>query len=259
MPYNAYTVLKLKKDFTIDELKKNYKHLAFKCHPDKNLMNVAEANKQIKILTECYKELVGVYKAREADKTYIELKSESTRESKKELPKNPIRDMDNDKFNEFFQKNKFKTEKDDGYSSWMKNSKEDTAAQTSLKIYEEPTPFGINTKLGYHELDDNIPNDFSGDNINNRLKFMDYKVAHTTSKLVDSGFEKNRATFQTLDSYKNARDSQKLEMTEDDIRMFTLKKEKEKEAENKRLQRIRDLDDRIFNHSQKVQATLSFS
>lgn len=69
---NPYKVLQLENDFTLEQLKINYKQLAFANHPDKggdpdtfNLINA------------CFKKLTKVYKAREEGKRqFYDLKSE---------------------------------------------------------------------------------------------------------------------------------------------------------------------------------------
>lgn len=54
MSTNYYKVLGLNKDATEDEIKKAYKKLAIKWHPDKNLNNKAEAEKKFKDISEAY-------------------------------------------------------------------------------------------------------------------------------------------------------------------------------------------------------------
>jgi curved DNA-binding protein CbpA len=69
---NPYNVLKLEKDFTLDQLKINYKQLAFANHPDKGgdpeIFNMINA---------CFKKLTKVHKAREEGKRqFYDLKNE---------------------------------------------------------------------------------------------------------------------------------------------------------------------------------------
>jgi DnaJ-class molecular chaperone len=51
---NYYEILEVDKNSTIDDIKKNYKKLAFKWHPDKNQDNKAEAEKKFKDISKAY-------------------------------------------------------------------------------------------------------------------------------------------------------------------------------------------------------------
>lgn len=69
---NPYKVLKLDENFTIEQLKKNYKELAFANHPDKG-----GSEDLFNLVNSCFKKLMKVYKAREEGKrSFMELKSE---------------------------------------------------------------------------------------------------------------------------------------------------------------------------------------
>jgi len=49
-----YEVLGVSTDATTDEIKKKYRILALKCHPDKNLDNIEEATKKFNLIQEAY-------------------------------------------------------------------------------------------------------------------------------------------------------------------------------------------------------------
>ncbi len=51
---NYYEILDVEKNATIDDIKRNYKKLAFKWHPDKNQDNKAEAEKKFKDISKAY-------------------------------------------------------------------------------------------------------------------------------------------------------------------------------------------------------------
>jgi curved DNA-binding protein CbpA len=51
---NYYEILEVEKNATIEDIKKNYKKLAFKWHPDKNQDNKAEAEKNFKDISKAY-------------------------------------------------------------------------------------------------------------------------------------------------------------------------------------------------------------
>ncbi|NXT29602.1 DNJB8 protein, partial [Syrrhaptes paradoxus] len=54
---NYYKVLGLQKSASQDDIKKSYRQLALKWHPDKNLSNKKEAEKKFRAVTEAYKVL----------------------------------------------------------------------------------------------------------------------------------------------------------------------------------------------------------
>ena len=72
---DPYKVLRLSKNFTLDELKSNYKRLALQLHPDKNALSEKHAAEIFKILTRSYKMLLDAYEMRVSDKQFNELKA----------------------------------------------------------------------------------------------------------------------------------------------------------------------------------------
>lgn len=62
-----YEVLGVKRDASLDEIKKAYKKLAMKWHPDKNPDNQAEATEMFKLIGEAYETLSDPVKRRDYD------------------------------------------------------------------------------------------------------------------------------------------------------------------------------------------------
>ena len=54
MTKNYYELLELNKDATIDDIKKQYKKLALKYHPDRNYNNKKDNELKFKEITEAY-------------------------------------------------------------------------------------------------------------------------------------------------------------------------------------------------------------
>ena len=69
---DPYEVLEVRKNFTWDELKDAYKYTAFITHPDKKGGNEIVFN----FVTDCFKKLAYEYKAKQQDKTFIDLKKQ---------------------------------------------------------------------------------------------------------------------------------------------------------------------------------------
>lgn len=67
MDEEYYTVLELKKPSSDDEIKKAYKRLALKWHPDRNPQNPIEATEKFKVISEAYSVLSDPIKKTEYD------------------------------------------------------------------------------------------------------------------------------------------------------------------------------------------------
>jgi len=87
---DALRLFGLQANYTIDELKKSFKKLALKYHPDKPTGN----EDQFQLITKCFMLLLEKYNARESDKQFSDLKNSS---------KNYIEDQQNNiHFNKVF-------------------------------------------------------------------------------------------------------------------------------------------------------------
>jgi len=62
-----YEILEVQKTATDDEIKKSYRRLALKWHPDKNLSNKAQAEEKFKLISEAYEVLSDKDKRRKYD------------------------------------------------------------------------------------------------------------------------------------------------------------------------------------------------
>jgi curved DNA-binding protein CbpA len=125
---DPYKLLELPKNFTLEQLRSNYKRLALQLHPDKG--NI-QTDYLFKMLTVAYKTLLKEYQAKLADKQYFDLRSDSkktleTQRSDKyvmpELAVGSGQNFDTRKFNAIFENYRINEVHDDGYGSWMKPS-----------------------------------------------------------------------------------------------------------------------------------------
>lgn len=254
---NPYKVLNVNKNFTLQELKNNYKSIALQYHPDKNKKNIQFAEYQIKVITLCYKLLIEEFTLRTNQPDHHTLKNASL-ESFKKSPPNPCPKMDNETFNHFFEKNSIKDDSEDGYAKWMQQNdpnkyKNETNTMITKK-FDEPMPYMVGSKhIDFHELGNDV-NNFSANSKN--LQFMDYRIAHTTSNIIDEHDLKYNRSFNTLNEIENARESQNFDMSEDDMIMLEKKKQEHDKKEQLRKQKIHDYDQKITLHHMKVMNTL---
>lgn len=284
---NPYDVLDLPKNFTLQQLKDNFKRIAVKVHPDKG------GSEQLFLLvTKCYKKLLEEYNRRTGSKDFHELKAEynkvkataptrtSTSEARGTHDSRAYEKFDLDKFNKVFSENKLDNPYDRGYQDWMTSEiwKEDKqpSRQTRNKFnldsfnrsfedmhvdktnkyiikYKEPEPLITSNKIAFTEIGEDNVDDFSGDNMSKKnLNFMDYKVAHSTSKIVDSSILNNVKTYKNVEELERTRGSISFEMDDAMRQEYEYKQNLEKLREQKRMATVLEKDKAIRDHYARV-------
>lgn len=265
---NPYEVLDVPKNFTLQQLKDNYKRIALKVHPDKG------GSEQLFLLvTKCFKKLIQEYHKRQADKQYHELKADFTRAAEQQptsyandgaSPSSSSRKFDLNKFNQLFDQHRMDDPAaDKGYGEWMTAAApphEDTVKRRTFGTnangfsvnafnnafneearvennnkyiirYKEPEPLVCTKKISFTELGVDDVDDFSGENITRRtLNYMDYKIAHSTSKIVDPRMATNK-------SYRNV---QELERDRGNLRYDMNDYEKQEYENAQRMQALKE-------------------
>lgn len=280
---NPYKLLEVSKDFTLDELKASYKRIAIKVHPDKG-----GSEYMFNLVTECFKQLMREWKKRNSDKQHYDLKSAYTIQTSATYSEPIRRPTSNyeqecfniEKFNRIFEENRRETITDKGYRDWyVEDIKEEvprfkgsskeafnnhfekyvkpTNIAKDIVKYTEPEPL-VSTKVQYTELGKGI-DDFSGENMSlKRLNFMDLKLAHTTSRIGDPDIIKQRRLYTSIDELKRDRGNIKYTMTPEEEREYIRKQNLEREMEAKREKMIKQQDDEIEQHYNKVHRLLDF-
>jgi curved DNA-binding protein CbpA len=269
---NPYKMLDLPKVFTLQQLKDNYKRIALKVHPDKG------GTEQLFLLvTKCYKVLLEEYNRRQANKEYHELKADF----KKANPESrrPTGKFDLEKFNKVFTEHKLQDVYDKGYQDWMT---EDTVPKQHVSKlsnkgftidsfnsefervgidrknkyiikYKEPEPLYASKKIGFTELGQEDVEDFSGDNMTNKnLNFMDYRVAHSTSKIVDPNIINKVKTYKNIQDLERARSQVSFTMDNVTMREYELKHNLEEQREHRRIQAMLERDKAVMEQYEKV-------
>ena len=239
---NPYEILKLPKNFTLDQLKTQYKREVLRHHPDKS-KNIA-TTPQFQILTACYKMLLNEHKQRINVREFHELK-EAYRHEEPVRMAAPTGKFNATRFNEDFEKHHFRDKVvEDGYEQWMKSTVQgDTVIKPKVDThaiarYKEPLPFQTGGSA-YYPLGQSKIDDYSGENMRNKdLHYMDFKLAHSTERIIDPSVVKQRREFrniQELEAYRAAQTSRPL--TEKDIarqkRQELLQQKKEQEHQEK--------------------------
>lgn len=209
--------------------------------------------------------------------------------SSQEASQNTIQQMfykgsrfDQDKFNKFFLDNKLADERIEyGYQNWMKmhkvkdvpkftgsfnsngfNQHFDKYAKTEsnhkqLIKYQEPEAMVTSKRLGFTELGQEEIDDYSGENKSiKNLNFMDYRIAHTTSRIVDPRMA-SRQDFKSIQELEMSRENISYQMTEEEYALYLKKKRIEEKEEEKRQAMQRLLDERVHQHYMKINGLLT--
>lgn len=273
---NPYHILGVSKNYSLEELKEKYKNLAMKVHPDKG-----GTEELFLLVTKCYKYLVQEFHKNVSQKEYHDLKKEFKQDIKKNDYSYSKEDysaskFDLDKFNKVFTDTKLENAYDKGYSNWMSDEPFKEVSESERKVkrsfnldkfndkfekmtddknnkflvkYKEPEPLMASKKIQFTELGEENIDDFSADNVSKKnLNFMDYKVAHTTQKIVDPRIAEKIKQYKNLQELEKDRSSISYEMEEDIMESVQTRMALEKEMERRRTEAIKK-QDRMINEN----------
>lgn len=222
---DPHETLNLPRDgFSVDQLRYNYKALARQLHPDKRArgMSNQQATELFQVLTAAYRELLQVAQAREADRSFDQLRAAAGRAAEEafggvggggdseaakraeEARRDRARGFDTERFNSVFSEHRVADPVvDGGYGRWMEESDPASAHEEGralrrrmqerrLAVAREPEPMAIVHSRGavpYSELGaTDGPVDYGRHDVassRTAIQFSDYRIAHTTTKLAE--------------------------------------------------------------------------
>ncbi len=282
---NAYSLLGVPANYTMDQLKIAYRKKAIMTHPDKG-----GSPELFDEVTKAYFSLLEKLKNKESDKQYLDLKNQS---------KNYIEQQNGDNrqninlekmtvskesfnikaFNKIFEENKIADPNDTGYSDWLKddtNVKEppkvfstkfnldvfnstfenwkdqDEHLSREIVVRDEPQALVL-SKTGYSELGVDTINDFTKSDINNKnLGYTDLKQAYSRNGIMNTKAITPRESYKNIQEYERARANISYQMSDEDIRRQEYKKKQEEEEEARRIQRVQNRDTLQFNNYNRV-------
>jgi curved DNA-binding protein CbpA len=285
---DPHEVLEVRKNYTWDELKDAYKYTALLTHPDKKGGNEIVFN----FVTECFKKLAYDFKAKQQDKTFLDLKKQVeeyySKEKEEEKKQPPIDENFHDRFNRTFNMCRMDNEElDFGYGDTMEKSskvREDYKQEKLLdskkfdnnsfnKIFEkhtekplneiikyrDPEPMVLAKKMNYSEIGGKRPDDYSSpvERDGRNLIYTDYKKAYSTTRLISEAEIKTKKDFNNVEEYQKYREKKlKKGLSEKELNYMENKKIREEEEERARLERIENENRRIKINNEKASRLL---
>lgn len=280
--FNPYEIIGVSKRFTLDELKYNYKKVAKRVHPDRGgneklFKLVTLAYKQLleihklKQINKEFNELKSDFQEFTTNQDNQQRRHRDLHRSSKKSSRSRQNQQDSngnfgDMFNKIYEENKIEDVYDRGYGDLMTESDAnrpdidikktvnsmknfnqafDSApiSKHNKKIIKYRDPIALPTSLKtlqYTEIGIDKLSDFSTETSN--LSCVDYKKAHSTSKLIDKNYVRQRTGYNDIGGLEAERANIDYNMSEEDLRKQAYLKKKEQLKELKRLERIQQMD-----------------
>lgn len=283
---DPYNLLDVPKNFSLSQLKENYKRIALQVHPDKG-----GTEQLFQLVTKAYKLLLEEYNRRVSERQFHELKTDFQKSVKIQQPyqqpafqqassagaaSSSSDRFDVKRFNKIFDETRMQDITDKGYQDWMteetvpkqkqlKNFNEkafhrsfekQTAVDRNNKYiipYKEPEPLLMSKKINFTEIGQEDIDDFSGDNTSRKnLNYMDYKVAHTTNRIVDPSLAKTIRQYKNIEELEQDRSQVRFQMNEEEMEEYLLQQKLEKIREQKRKDAVRRQEQALAEHYERV-------
>ena len=277
------SIFDLDRNYNEKSLKKAYLKLAMIHHPDRG--GTPESFKKLEI---GYKLLLKKLSEKESNKDHSQLKQQNKEylsQQDKDTPMNININLnekfDNNVFNKIYEENRSEDIYDKGYDEWMKSNdvdeEETNNNQKKLRKNFNKTNFNKEfdihkkNKLGdqiieYHdpkvdisfkgkdsivELGKGNISNLSGES-QNGLCFTDYKEAYTNTCLIDINSIDISKRSKSIRDQTLERKNISYSMSENDLKIQTLKELEEKREEEKRIQNLSLNDQKAFNTYEAV-------
>jgi DnaJ family protein A protein 5 len=248
--------MQVNKTFTLDQLRTNYKRLVLEYHPDRT--KDVSGSPIFQTLKFAYDYLLNELKSKQSDKSHQELKMAANAKERDDsgvgqnVKFTPGEKFDVGRFNQIFSEARISEVYDDGYGEW----KEDAVnTPKAIVTYKEPEPLMGSRFASAYELGNSKVSDYSGDNLGSGLKYMDFKLAHTTTRLVDENVVDSRPEFKTVEELKNHRGNVSFTASPEDVRKRQLQKVDDEKKEATRQKSLKEKDgliEQLYKKSHKL-------
>ena len=270
---NPYKMLEVSRNFTLEQLRANYKKIAMRVHPEK-----IGNDYMFNLVTKCYKKLLKEHDSRQTKQEASDFGRDDNNELFPKIdPKEAMRHFNIDRFNQIFETNKAKDVTDAGYTEWMDHHQVkdapvlqkgidnnklnsyfekyadevvDRSNKAMLKV-KEPEPLLMCNKIAFTELGTENIDDFSDENKSLRsLNFMDYRVAHTTSRIVDPNLVK-RQDYKSIEDVERDRANIK-QFSSKELASIEKRKAAAEQQEKKKQEAQKQMDARTSEQFKKL-------
>lgn len=156
-------------------------------------------------------------------------------------------------FNALFSKNHVPDSFTQGYKDWAVNeSSFNEKSKHSSEQVNNPSPFmSGGDDIPCYELGVKKIKDYSAQNTSS-LHFSDYKLAHTTEKIIDPTCVRNRKEYKNITELEIDRANISHTMTKAELALYTKRQNEEAKLERKRLALIKERDISASNHYTKL-------
>ncbi len=283
-PYelDPYEILQVEYNSTLNEIRTSFKKLVLQNHPDKGgnpqyfniikgaysyiYQKIKEENKFKKRRNITMEEYVG-----HRDNHLQQNQTHITEEKYKNMVINP-QNFNIQNFNNLYKQYRIEETNDHGYGDNMEESKEerediknlttgeinDEFDKQELIIYEEPNPMTLLNGIAYKELGEEHINNFTNKNRNN-INYTDYKQAYSKSHQITSNTKNVRnKTYSNVDDLISSRSKISYDLSTRDEKKLNMKKRENERREAKRLWRLNQNDEQVFDKYQQMQHLIKF-
>lgn len=291
---DPYKVLGISKNFTMEQLRDAYKKMALQVHPDKGGTEYLFKLVTLcyRTLSKEYKKQQSDKQYHELKTEFV--KNQQNHQPRQNIHMNNTNSggINSDlskgfniaKFNNLFEQNRLETVTDTGYGDFLKSTKEKEQKNifankkftnevfnkhfeknTSKNLepnkfvvkYTDPEPLSASKKIAYTELGEDSIDDFSSDNISRKnLNFMDLKIAHTTSRIVDPKSVNPRKEYKNVEDYENDRSKVSYTLNDEDRLHFEKLKKQEELNEKRRVENLIKTDNLTSQQFEKIHKLL---
>lgn len=264
-----YRLFELNYDFTLQELKTQYKKMVFRYHPDKASSEIASSH-EFRVLTECYRYLLEQLKNKsqfmttdDRENCHMTLKSMYEREIEQRntaYHQNTAsrKSFNPQKFNQDYDMHRYNDPiASKGYQDFYTRNDphEDALINKGHNGYDSlaqgPQPLeGIDLSDCY-ELGGEYKNLGRNTASSKGLHYMDLQLAHTTSKIIDEKNVHDRPTYSSLDQLRIERD-RPIELTQNERIEMEIREQQIKEQEERRKQIQYQRDQEISHYHRRT-------
>ena len=221
-------------NFTTDQLKESYKRLLLRQFPDGK---INPNHPMYKMLADCYKTLTQQLQARK-----VVASQPAVTPTKKQVAISQRQRFNIDQFNKLFDQFKIKDVHEDGHTDWMANEKSFKEKSSHAREFKDnPQPFVVGSSdIDFYELGVGKIKDHT--HMQKNLEYMDYRVAHTTDKIVDPEYVKSRKEYRNIQELEadRANVSHKMSPQEYNEYLKYIKRQKAEEAQRVLIQKKKD-------------------